>query len=87
MVIGHFPFRFEDGLRVSADPVENFVATGAGPRPGAVVEVGLGGGEAAEAAARPGVVKKDAGVDERQEFGVDPDGLAGIESCENRAFE
>ena len=57
MVIGHFPFRFDHGLRVSADPVENLVAARQGPGFGTVVEVGLGGCEAAEAAARPGMVE------------------------------
>jgi len=31
VVIGHFPFRFDHAPRVSADPVENLLATGAGP--------------------------------------------------------
>lgn len=87
VVIGHFPFRFDHGLRVSADPVENLVSACQGPGFGAVVEVGLGGREAAEAAARPGVVEMDDGADERQEFGDLRDGQVGIESRANGAFE
>ena len=87
VVIGHFPFRFDHGLRVSADPVENLLAAGAGPIPGAVVEIGLGGRESAEAAARPGVVEMDDGADERQEFGDLRDGQVGIEGRADSAFE
>ena len=87
VVIGHFPFLFEHALRVSADPVENFMTIGAGPPLCLVVEIGLGGGEAGEAAARSCVVEMDDGADERQEFGDFRHGLVRVEGRINGAFE
>lgn len=69
VVIDHFPFVFEHGLRVSEDPVENLMAFFAGPPGRAVVEIGLGGAEPREAALRPGVVEMDHGADDGQEAG------------------
>ena len=51
------------------------------------MEVGLGGSEPGEAAARPGVVEMDDGADERQEFGDWRNGVVRSESRKNGAFE
>ncbi len=51
------------------------------------MEVGLGGREPGEAAARPGVVEMDDGADERQEFGDWRNRKVRVEGRTDGAFE